>query len=93
MAGTIQQPRVRAVWPLARQNSTRGVGYLLGSRPLAAALEVEAQMMESHAKRLSAIAPQLADPETQREILKLSQEEAERAEGIRRQIRMLRDHL
>jgi hypothetical protein len=39
------------------------------------------------------MAPQLADPEHQREIIKLSQEETAKAEGIRRQIRLLKDHL
>jgi hypothetical protein len=58
-----------------------------------AALEVEAAMIESHAKRLSNIAPHLADPEQHREIVALAQEEADRAEAIRRQIRLLQDHV
>jgi hypothetical protein len=55
-----------------------------------AALEVEAKMLEAHAEKLSIMARQLPDPEHQREIMKLSHEEAENAEGIRRQIRQLR---
>ena len=58
-----------------------------------AALEVEAAMIESHAKRLSNFAPHLADPEQHREIIGLAKEEADRAEAIRRQIRLLRDHV
>jgi hypothetical protein len=58
-----------------------------------AALEVEAIMMESHAKRLSDVVPHLPDPEQQRELVKLAREEADRAEEIRRQVRLLRDHL
>jgi hypothetical protein len=58
-----------------------------------AVLEVEAKMLEAHAEKLSIMAPQLADPEHQREIDKLSQEETAKAEGIRRQIRLLKDHL
>ncbi len=58
-----------------------------------AALEVEATMIESHANKLSKIAPHLADPEQHREIMVLAKEEADRAEAIRRQIRLLRDHV
>ena len=58
-----------------------------------AVLEVEAKMLEVHAEKLSIMARQLADPEHQREIMKLSHEETENAEGIRRQIRLLRDNL
>jgi len=58
-----------------------------------AALEVEAKMLEAHAEKLSIMARQLADPEHQREIIKLSHAETEKAEGIRRQIRLLKDHL
>ena len=58
-----------------------------------ATLEVEAAMMESHAKKLSNIAPHLADPEQHREMMALAREEADRAEAIRRQIRLLRDHV
>ena len=42
-----------------------------------AALEVEAKMLEAHAEKLSIMARQLADPEHQREIIKLSHTETE----------------
>jgi hypothetical protein len=58
-----------------------------------AALEAEAKMLEAHAEKLSIMARQLADPEYQREIIKLSHAETEKAEGIRRQIRLLKDHV
>jgi len=58
-----------------------------------AALEVEAKTLEAHAEKLSIMARHLADPEHQREIIKLSHEETEKAEGIRRQIHLLKDHL
>ena len=58
-----------------------------------AVLEVEAKMLEAHAEKLSIMARQLADPEHQREIIKLSHTETEKAEDIRRQIRLLKDHL
>ena len=58
-----------------------------------AVLEGEAKMLEAHAEKLSIMARQLAEPEHQREIIKLSDEETEKAEGIRRQIRLLKDHL
>jgi hypothetical protein len=58
-----------------------------------AALEVEAAMAEGHAKRLSNIAPNLADPENQRAITALVEEETDRAKTIRGQIRLLRDHV
>jgi hypothetical protein len=58
-----------------------------------AVLEVEAKMLEAHAEKLSIMALQLADPEQQREIMKLSHEEMENAGGIRRQIRLLKDSL
>jgi hypothetical protein len=58
-----------------------------------AVLEAEAKMLEAHAERLSIMARQMADPEHQREIIKLSHEETEKAEGIRRQIRLLKGHL
>ena len=53
-------------------------------------MQVEAQMLEAHAEKLAIMARQLPDPEHQREIVKLSLEETENAEGIRRQIRRLR---
>jgi hypothetical protein len=40
-----------------------------------AVLEVEAKMLEAHAEKLSIMARQLAHPEHQREIIKLSHEE------------------
>ncbi len=55
-----------------------------------AALEVEAAMTEAHAKRLSNVAPNLADPGRQREIAALVEEETERAKTIRERIRLLR---
>ena len=58
-----------------------------------AVLEAEAKMLETHAEKLSIMARHLADPEHQREIIKLSHEETEKAEGIRRQIRLLKGHL
>jgi hypothetical protein len=58
-----------------------------------AVLKVEAKMLEAHAEKLSIMARHLADPEHQREIIKLSHEETEKAEGIRRQIHLLKDHL
>ena len=58
-----------------------------------AALEAEAKMLEAHAEKLSIMARQLADPEHQREIIKFSHAETEKAEGMRRQIRLLKDHL
>ncbi|MGA2755577.1 MAG: hypothetical protein ABSE53_17620 [Terracidiphilus sp.] len=58
-----------------------------------AALQVEAKMLEAHAEKFSIMARQLADPEYQREIIKLSHAETEKAGGIRRQIRLLKDHL
>jgi hypothetical protein len=42
-----------------------------------AVLEGEAKMLEAHAEKLSIMARQLADPELQREIMKLSHEETE----------------
>jgi len=56
-----------------------------------AALEVEAKMLEAHAEKLSIMTRHLADPEHQREIIKLSHEETEKAEGIRWQIRLRKD--
>ena len=58
-----------------------------------AVLEAEAKMLETHAEKLSIMACQLADPEHQREIIKLAHEVTEKAEGIRRQIRLLKGHL
>jgi len=58
-----------------------------------AALEVEAAMIESHVQRLLEMVPSLAGNEQRHEMLELAQEEAERAEAIKRQIRLLQDHL
>jgi hypothetical protein len=55
--------------------------------------EVEPKMLTAHAEKLSIMARQLADPEHQRQITKLSHAETEKAEVIRRQIRLLKDHL
>ena len=58
-----------------------------------ATLEVEAAMIESHAQRLLEMVPFLAGDEQRHETLQLAQEETERAEAIKRQIRLLQDHL
>jgi uncharacterized protein YaaN involved in tellurite resistance len=58
-----------------------------------AALEVEVAMTEAHVKRLSAEAPNLADPEQQHAMAALVKEETDRAELLRRQIHMLRGHV
>ena len=58
-----------------------------------AVLEVEAKMLEAHAEKLSIMARHLADPEHRQEIIKLSHEESEKAEGIRREVRLMKDHL
>ena len=58
-----------------------------------AALEVEAAMIELHAQRLLEMVPSLAGDEQRHEMLQLAKEETDRAEAIRRQIRLLQDHL
>jgi hypothetical protein len=58
-----------------------------------AALEIEAAMIESHAQRLLEMVLSLAGDEQRREMLELAAEETERAEAIKRQIRLLQDHL
>ena len=58
-----------------------------------AALEVEAAMIESHAQRLLEMAPSLAGDEQRHKMVQLAKEETERAEAIKRQIRLLQDHL
>jgi hypothetical protein len=55
-----------------------------------AALKVELAMTEAHAKRLSTVAPNLADTEQQHEMAALVKEENHRAEILRRQIHLLR---
>ena len=62
-------------------------------RRIIAALEVEVAMTEAHAKRLSTVAPNLVDPEQQHEMAALAKEEKTRAEMLRRQIRLPRDHV
>jgi hypothetical protein len=57
-----------------------------------AALEVEVAMTEAHAKRLSTVAPNPADPEQRYDMAALVKEEGTRAEMLRQQIRLLRDH-
>jgi hypothetical protein len=56
-----------------------------------AALEVELAMTEAHARKLSSTAPNSDDPRQHREIAALIKEENERAEQLRRQLRLLRD--
>ena len=58
-----------------------------------AALEVEAAMMESHAQRLLEMVPSLAGDEQRHEMMWLAKEESDRADAIKRQIRLLQDHL
>ncbi len=58
-----------------------------------AALEVEAAMIESHAQRLLEMVPSLAGDEQRHEVLQLAKEETDTAEAIKRQIRLLQDHL
>jgi hypothetical protein len=58
-----------------------------------AALEVEAAMIESHAQRLLEMVPCLAGDEQRLEMRQLAKEETDRAEAIKRQIRVLQDHL
>jgi len=57
-----------------------------------AALEVEVAMTEAHVKRLSAVAPDLADPERQHAMAALVKEENDRADLLKRQIHMLQGH-
>ena len=57
------------------------------------ALEVEAAMIELHAQRLLEMVPSLAGDEQRHEMLQLAKEETDRAETIRREIRVLQDHL
>ena len=63
------------------------------SRRVIAALEVEAAMAEAHAQRLSNTAPNLANPERQREIAALVKEETDRAQTLRGKIRLLRNQV
>jgi len=58
-----------------------------------AALEVEIAMTQAHGKRLSAVPPNLAHPEQQHAMAALVKEENDRAEVLRRQIHILRDHV
>lgn len=50
-------------------------------------------MIESHAQRLLEMVPSLAGDEQRHEMLQLAKEETDRAETIKRQIRLLQDHL
>ena len=52
--------------------------------------KAEAAMAETHANRLARMAPHLMNAEHKRELLRLSEEEAEKAEALRRQITLLR---
>ena len=58
-----------------------------------AALEVELAMTEAHAKRLSTVAPYSTDPEQKHALAALVKEENDRAETLRRQIHLLKDHV
>ena len=58
-----------------------------------AALEVEPTMIESHARRLLEMVPSMAGDEQRHEMLQLAKDETDRAEAIKRQIRLLQDHL
>ncbi len=58
-----------------------------------AALEVEAAMIESHAQRLLEMMPSLVGDEQRHEMLQLANDETDRAEAIKRQIRLLQDLL
>jgi hypothetical protein len=55
-----------------------------------AALEVELAMTEAHARRLSTVAPNSADPEQKHALAALVKEENDRAEILRRQIPLLK---
>jgi hypothetical protein len=56
-----------------------------------AALEVELQMTEAHAKKLSSSTPDVTDSEGQNQMAVLLKEENDRAEELRRKIRLLRN--
>jgi hypothetical protein len=56
-------------------------------------LEVEAAMIESHAQRLLEMMPSLVGDEQRHEMLQLANDETDRAEAIKRQIRLLQDLL
>jgi hypothetical protein len=56
-------------------------------------LKVELAMAEAHARRLSNVAPNSADPEQQHAMAALVKEEKDRAEVLRRQIHLLRDQM
>ena len=55
-----------------------------------AALEVELAMTEAHARRLSAVAPNLANSDEENEMAALLKEENDRAEVLKRKIRLLK---
>jgi len=79
-------------WPVVNRNGPQTTMQHKLDRAIAV-LKVEAKMLEAHAEKLSIMARQLADPEHQREIIKLAHAQTEKAEGIRRQVRLLKDHL
>lgn len=58
-----------------------------------AALEIELAMTEAHARRISSVEPASADPERQQAMAAVVKEENDRAEILRRQIRLLRGHV
>jgi len=49
--------------------------------------------MESHAQRLLEMVPSLAGDKQRHEMMRLAKEESDRADAIKRQIRLLQDHL
>jgi hypothetical protein len=57
-----------------------------------AILEVEAKMIELHVNKLAKMATLTGDEEHRRELLELAAEEGTRAQKIRHQVCLLRDH-
>ena len=57
-----------------------------------AILEVEAKMIELHVNKLAKVANETPDEEHRRELLELAAEEGKRAQKIRHQVCLLRDH-
>jgi hypothetical protein len=60
---------------------------------MVAILEVEAGMIESHVNKLAKMATLIQNEEHRRELLQLAEEEGTRAQKIRHQVLLLRDHL
>jgi hypothetical protein len=56
-----------------------------------ATLEVELAMTEAHARKLSAVVPGSANPGEENQMAVLLKEENERAEVLRRKIRILKN--